>query len=68
MFERAHEWNGLLVEPHPIIFAKVTVQEEKKQFHNKPQGLQVQRKAWSVASCLAVTTQMDIPPILYRYS
>jgi len=38
MFERAHGWTGLLVEPHPLIFAK---------------GLQVQRKAWSVATCLA---------------
>ena len=24
MFERAHGWRGLLVEPHPMIFAKVT--------------------------------------------
>ena len=24
MFERAHGWTGLLVEPHPLIFAKVT--------------------------------------------
>ena len=23
MFERAHGWTGLLVEPHPLIFAKV---------------------------------------------
>jgi len=37
MFERAHGWTGLLVEPW-LIFAK---------------GLQVQRKAWSVATCLA---------------
>ena len=25
MFERAYRWNGLLVEPNPIIFAKVIV-------------------------------------------
>ena len=23
VFERAHGWQGLLVEPHPVIFAKV---------------------------------------------
>ena len=27
MFERVHGWNGLLVEPHPVIFAKVTVEK-----------------------------------------
>jgi len=42
MFERGHGWSGLLVEPHPLIFA---------------QGLQVQRKAWSVATCLAIDTK-----------
>jgi len=42
MFERGRGWSGLLVEPHPLIFAK---------------GLQVQRKAWSVATCLALGTK-----------
>ena len=25
MFERGHGWSGLLVEPHPLIFAQVTL-------------------------------------------
>lgn len=42
MFERAHGWTGLLVEPHPTQFFK---------------GLHVQRKALSVATCLATATR-----------
>ena len=30
MFERAHGWNGLLVEPHPFRFAQVVIVETPK--------------------------------------
>ena len=31
MFERGRGWSGLLVEPHPLIFAKVTTQAASRK-------------------------------------
>ena len=33
MFERAHGWNGLLVEPHPFSFAKVNIEVIIEEFY-----------------------------------
>ena len=44
MFERAHGWTGLLVEPHPLIFAKVTRRRHRHGHRNRNRYRQTHRQ------------------------